>query len=71
MIIYMWSFPDSFGARFWSSDGVRNLQWGVLGGKQWMYQPREEDHPPYHHTHHPLWGKSVILGAFIASGGDW
>lgn len=42
----------------------------------WLYiipEPYQfmENHPPFSHERNPIWGKSVLLGGFITSGGDY
>jgi hypothetical protein len=63
--IYMYEYPESFGFRF-------TTDWPVHAPfrQPWRYHAFE-DHPWFDHDHNPVWGRSVLLGAYLASGGDW
>jgi hypothetical protein len=67
VIIYMWHFPDSFGERV-SHDSAGQFQGFGWRNGRWLYHAPPE-HPWFDHDHNPIWGRSMLLGAFIASGG--
>lgn len=57
MTIFIWEMPEPRFTR-------------AIPVSYWHYCPHPDDHPWHQHDRNPLWGRAVLLGAFIASGGD-